>query len=545
MASQEDKKKILDIRLNEGNSVHALKTMQQEKSQSDQVHKSPEAPVSSVKESGKDSERETAEGQPQYISATKALEPEETAVSFSEKASAEKTEAGSDETENDEMEIEDTRSKPRRILDKVLLKLGGVIPKRGDPLLEIVRKCVFLVALITLIASLSYIFNDLVISPVTNEIGNDKIATLYNPDDPVDPPADFTDYPNGILPAFKALYAVNQDLRGYIRFADTNKNWLNVDLPVAQTKDNEYYLTHDFQKTKNQNGCLFFDYRDKIDSPSSSNKALIVYGHDMSSGQMFGSFYHFIQNINYARTAPVIDLDTIYQEGQYKVFAVMVINNNPDDGQKFDYLRTDFNGKKDFMDFVANVRARSLYTYKDVTVSPDDQLLILSTCSRESMVHFKDGRVVVVARKVRSGETAAIDSSNILTNDNVIMPEAWYKNQGKPDHPYYSGEYTIPDLWTDNSDTTEAYNNTTAQPSTAQGTTAGTTTKKTTTKATAKNTTSSADSSSGQIVGTQPTETQPPAQTTQATTKEPEATTNVSTAAPTEKPPENSSQSAG
>lgn len=554
MTSKEDKKKLLDIRLNEGNSVHALKTMQQGKDQLHKEHTSLKTDDSPQKKSFEDftveDQKKPMPEAPAVSVDSTSLQPEETAAVSTALETPEVVEMPSESlnTEIPEAEIVDTRSKPRRILDKVLIKLGGVIPKRGDPPLEIVRKCVFMVALVTLIASLSYIFNDMVVSPFHNDAENQGISALYNPGDPVDPPTDFTDYPDGILPAFKALYARNQDLRGFIKFSDTSKNWLNISLPVVQATDNDYYLKHDFNKQNNNNGSLFFDYRNKIDSPSSTNKALIIYGHDMASGQMFGSFYHFIQGINYARTAPLINLDTIYQENQYKVFAVMVVNNNPKDGQMFDYLRTDFNSTKDFMDFVANIRARSLYSYNGVDVKPDDQLLILSSCSRESMVHFDDGRVVIVARKVRSEESSTVDGSNILTNDNVIMPEAWYKNQGKPDHPYYSGNYTIPGLYDDSSDTTvtDTSANTTESATTVGEQAAADTTTKKGTAGTTKNTTGKVTSPANPDPGTHADNPPPQQSDTQpapTTTRQPDTTTT--TAAPattTEKSTEKSAQ---
>lgn len=69
---------------------------------------------------------------------------------------------------------------------------------------------------------------------------------------------------------------------------------------------------------------------------------------------------------------------------------------------------------------------------------------MLSTCNGTSQVHFDDGRTVVIARKVRPGESTSVDTSRINLNDDVIMPYAWYVNQGKEPHPYYTGGFQIP-----------------------------------------------------------------------------------------------------
>ena len=363
-------------------------------------------------------------------------------------------------------EAPDTRSAGRRFLDRVLYILGGAIPHRGDSALEIIRKCVFMVALITLIASLSYIINDMAIQPIYSDIVYDSVRELYDPDNPAAPPSDDefdpSLYPEGISDAFKALYAKNSDIRGWMKYTDTNGSWLSIDYPVMYSGDNSYYLTHNFNKNKQKDGALFFDERNHIDSPSSQNKALIVYGHNMASGHMFAKLNDFLKSLQKARSAPLISLDTLYERAEYKVFAIMLLNTRSEDGPYFDYLRTDFSSDKSFMDFVANIRARSLYTYGDVDVEPDDQLLILSTCTAPSGAKFEDGRCVVVARRVREGESRSVNINSIVKNENVIMPRAWYENQGLELHPFYTESgYVIPGLWSDPEPTNSSAKSTT------------------------------------------------------------------------------------
>ena len=353
----------------------------------------------------------------------------------------------------------DARSRGRRFWDRVLYILSGFVPHKGDSALEIVRKCVFMVALITLIASLSYIINDMAIQPLIGEMNYNTVRELYDPENPVAPPADYdpSNYPEGIMDSFKALYAANSDIRGWMRYSDSSGGWLNIDYPVMYSGDNSYYLDHNFQKAKHKDGALFFDERNHIDSPQSQNKALIIYGHNMASGHMFARLNYYLDaknGLNYARSAPVISLDTLYERSEYKVFAVMLLNTRQEDGPYFDYLRTDFAGDADFMDFVANIRARSLFDYGDVDVQPDDELLILSTCTAPSGAKFEEGRCAVVARKVRDGESSSVNTGTIIKNEDVIMPQAWYTNQDLDLHPYYTGNFTIPGLWTDGGSTT-------------------------------------------------------------------------------------------
>ncbi|MDD3693481.1 MAG: class B sortase [Oscillospiraceae bacterium] len=334
-----------------------------------------------------------------------------------------------------------------RFIDRVVAALSGVIPQKGDPPLEIIRKCIFFIALITLIVSLSYIVNDMIVIPVKNKDMYQKITELYNPDNPVPPPADFPEanYPSGILDSFKALYARNQDTRGWFKYTDANGKWLDINYPVMYSGDNEYYLDHDFQKAKNKNGALFFDMRNNLESPDAFNRVLIIYGHNMASGQMLSPLNKFLNNLNYMRSAPLMTMDTLYRRGEYAVFSVMLLSTRKEDGPYFDYLRTSFSSDEDFEDFIANIRARSIYDFNNIDVNAQDELLILSTCTAESKAKFKDGRCVVVARRVRNNETIAVRSADIVKNKDVIMPYAWYVNQKLAPHKYYTETgYTVP-----------------------------------------------------------------------------------------------------
>ena len=390
------------------------------------------------------------------------------------------------------------------VKDRFIYMISGFVPKRGDPPLEIVRKCIFIVALITLIVSLTYIINDMVIIPMKNANLYNSIEELYDPNNPAEPPADFPEgnYPDGIMDTFKALYAKNNQIRGWMRYTDVNRKWLNINYPVMFSGDNKYYLTRDFQKTNNKNGALFFDERTDLESPESTNRVLIVYGHNMASGQMLSPLNKFLNNLSYMRSAPLISLDTLYERGQYQVFSVMLLSTREKDGPYFDYLRTRFSDDQDYLEFIANIRARSVYDFNGVDVGADDELLILSTCTADSAAKFKEGRCVVVARKVGDGETVAVRESDIVKNKNVIMPYAWYVNQKKTPHKYYTGGYTIPGVkttttvsygdttmpttytWTrDNSPgTTPAPGTNTTIPSTGDTTASGTTKTTTTTK---------------------------------------------------------------
>lgn len=332
----------------------------------------------------------------------------------------------------------------KRSLRQILTgALYAAIPVAGDPPREIVRKIVFLVALLTLIGSCGYIVNDMVIQPGISANTYGKLDDIYHNGEPLTPEEENYTYPEGIRDEFKKLYYVNSDISGWFTYVATTSNkWLNISYPVVHTDNNDTYLDHDFYGKKSKNGALFTDYR-CLTGPDEYSKNTIIYGHNMGSGQMFSRLNYLIRNTYNMRSAATFQYNTIYEEQTYKVFAVMVTNTREKEGPIFNYMRTDFSSDEDFLQFVAECRARSMYNFADVDVRADDELVTLSTCAPYSRTHVHNSRTVVVARKVREGESATVNTAKITENKNCLYPLSYYQEQKLDPHPYYTGEYVI------------------------------------------------------------------------------------------------------
>lgn len=82
------------------------------------------------------------------------------------------------------------------------------------------------------------------------------------------------------------------------------------------------------------------------------------------------------------------------------------------------------------MDYIAEVDKRKLYT-TGVDILPTDKIVTLSTCCYD----FKDARLVVVGRLLRSGEAAAVNTNLVSINENPKFPQAYYDKKGM-DNPY-------------------------------------------------------------------------------------------------------------
>ncbi len=215
---------------------------------------------------------------------------------------------------------------------------------------------------------------------------------------------------------FASLLEQNPDTVGWLTIPGTT-----VDYPVAQTEDNDHYLHYDFLGESSPYGSLFVDCRDDLADTKGNT---IIYGHNLNNPQMFGALMDY-KNLEFYQQHPVLQFDTLYGDGTYKIVAMFLMDDN-ESVDVFDYHnRHNFNSEADAVDFLTQVERRTLIQ-TGVDVQPGDELLTLSTCSYE----FTDARFVVVARALRPGESAEVDSSQAVKNPDPLMPTIWYETYG-------------------------------------------------------------------------------------------------------------------
>lgn len=160
-----------------------------------------------------------------------------------------------------------------------------------------------------------------------------------------------------------------------------------------QTSDNEYYLEHNFNQEYDKNGSLFLDYACRV-YPRSTN--LIIYGHHMKSGQMFGQLQRYAKE-SYGEKHSLIQFDSIYEKATYQVMYVFRSQVYNDDDFVFKYYQfIDANSEEEFNSYMSEMEEMSLYD-TGVTASYGDSLLTLSTCDNSQT----DGRFVVVAKRIQ------------------------------------------------------------------------------------------------------------------------------------------------
>lgn len=283
--------------------------------------------------------------------------------------------------------------------------------QKGDSAKEIVSKVFTQLMAVVLIVCL-VILGDYFRAGFVNARLNSTLSDLYG---------NVADALGGgkLLPNAEALLAINPDTVGWVKIEGTK-----VDLPVVLRKDpeegNTYYLTHNFQGDKAKAGTVFIDYRTTVEAHKQSDN-VVLYGHNEADNTMFGDLDRYKHDLDFYKEHPVIQFNTNYEMGEYKIIGYFVTNvlaKQAADGVVFDYHNYIDMDQARYQDFIDNVLLRTQIN-TGVDVQYGDKLLTLSTCSSE----FEPSRFVVVARKVRSGESAQVDTSVAAVNKNAKEPD--------------------------------------------------------------------------------------------------------------------------
>ena len=191
-----------------------------------------------------------------------------------------------------------------------------------------------------------------------------------------------------ILEEYVGPFNLNQKLVGWVKIDGTK-----VDYPVMQTSNNDYYLDHNFDQEEDKNGSIFLDKECSI-WPRSQN--LLIYGHNMKSGKMFGTLKSYKDKAFFDKH-PQIQFDTIYEKGIYDVMYVFseVVHEETEVTFKY-YQFINANSADEYNSYMKDMSEMSLYD-TGVTSEYGDALITLSTCDYTQGAE----RFVIVAKKVK------------------------------------------------------------------------------------------------------------------------------------------------
>lgn len=177
---------------------------------------------------------------------------------------------------------------------------------------------------------------------------------------------------------FDNLKKINSDVVGWIKVNGTNINY-----PFVQSKDNKYYLTHSFNKSYNNAGWVFLDYRNN----NINNRNTIIYAHGRTDKTMFGTLRKVLNNgwINNTNNY-VIKISTEKENSLWQIFSIYHIPTTND------YLQTEFKDEREYQRFLNILKNRSNHNF-NTSITSNDTILTLSTC-------YNDGEKMVVHAKL-------------------------------------------------------------------------------------------------------------------------------------------------
>lgn len=212
----------------------------------------------------------------------------------------------------------------------------------------------------------------------------DDLASIVTPAEGLERPEEEAP----AMPDYSAVYELNNDMVGWITVPGTRINY-----PVMQTPDEpNYYLHRSFEKTETAAGCPYLQENCDVNEPSDN---LIIYGHNMKSGTMFGDLDYY-ERKRFWEKHPTLTFDTLTERRTYEVLSVFTTTASIGDDSAFYYHEfVNAASEAEFDAFVDRCKRLSLYD-TGVTASYGDKLITLSTCEYS----HTNGRLVLVGRQI-------------------------------------------------------------------------------------------------------------------------------------------------
>ena len=165
-----------------------------------------------------------------------------------------------------------------------------------------------------------------------------------------------------------------------------NVDGTNIDYPVVQADDNEYYLNHNYKGERDSYGSIYMDFRN-VSVERDDN--IIIYGHKIRDGSMFSDLANYTNEGIYKEYFENNDTVTLDHNGErttWQIYSAYVVNLDREDY----YLFTIFKDREKYKDFIEDSKERSLVK-KDIEITEDDTVISLVTCN----FWYDNARVII------------------------------------------------------------------------------------------------------------------------------------------------------
>ncbi|CUP48123.1 sortase B [Clostridium baratii] len=166
----------------------------------------------------------------------------------------------------------------------------------------------------------------------------------------------------------------NENYKMWIEVPNTN-----IDYPVVQGKDNDFYLNHDFNKKESSSGAIFIDYKNNIEK----DKNIVIYGHNMRNKSMFQNLMKFKDEALWKENKKII-ITIDGKRYEYEIFSSYISNAKDVD------LKINFKSEDEYLKYIDDIKKKSIF-HRDIDIKSDDRIITLSTCSYEK----DDARMII------------------------------------------------------------------------------------------------------------------------------------------------------
>lgn len=299
------------------------------------------------------------------------------------------------------------------LLDFLRYVRYSYLPNPNDNIKQVLTKLLFIISLAVFIVSGIYIGGYFINTQRQENLIDDNRKIWYQTNTQQN--VEFDGDEENLTPQI-VLLRKNTDFKGWITIGNTK-----VDNPIYHTDNNDFYLNHNQEKNPSAYGALYFDYRNTI-TKDKIDKHLVIYGHEMKNGSMFGELKK-LRSLSFYKNNPTFEFNTLYSKGTYKIYSIFVLNASKADDNNYIYniLGQNFVTEEGFNTWVGEAKQRSLIN-TNVDVKLGDDTVALVTCCND----FPNARLVVMARKTRDGEDTAVDTRTATLNPNPRYPKIWY-----------------------------------------------------------------------------------------------------------------------
>lgn len=214
-----------------------------------------------------------------------------------------------------------------------------------------------------------------------NSVNEEEVIDIIDPETPEEDP--IWSYNSSLVKNvdLSKLYSINKDTIGWIIVENTNVNY-----PVVQTDNNDFYLDHSFDKKKNGAGWVFMDYRN---NHKEMDKNTIIYAHGRIDNTMFGSLRKTLKSNWYGKPENyILNFSTEEYNSLWQIFSVYKIPTTND------YLQINFSDNEEYLKWLNMLKDRSIYDFK-TGITKDNIIITLSTCYND------DEKLVIHAKLIK------------------------------------------------------------------------------------------------------------------------------------------------